>query len=196
MSSYQKFNQSTTSEGKEPYVQRGLDASCNRPIGTIFGTRMTCATVFCSFLRPIFYVAIVLVTHHYLTKYEPEQLHPKLLEYPWLVGIVNMIAIYALFWVFFEYVLGMKHIGTFDNIYLHDTAKNKPIITAVMYFDKFDHTMLDYMKERMLKYRRLRSGFVQFLDCYYLKELSEPRLEQEIEKAYVRVDKNYLGEQI
>ena len=66
-------------------------------------------------------------------------------------------------------------------IYLHDTAMNKPIITSVLYFDKFDHTMLDYMKERMLKYRRLRSGFVQFLDQYYLKEFGQTKLDEAIE---------------
>ena len=132
-------------------------------------------------MRPIFYLGIVFGTHYYLTTYEPEQLHPKILEYPWLVGIATLISVYVIFWLFFEYVLGLKHIGTFDNIYFHDTAVNKPIITSVLYFDKFDHTMLDYMKERMLKYRRLRSGFVQFLDQYYLKEFSQAKLDEAVE---------------
>ena len=142
---------------------------------------MTCFTIFCSLLRPFFFLGIAFGTHYYLTTYEPEQLHSKILEYPWLVGIATMISAYVIFWLFFEYVLGLKHIGTFDNIYLHDTAVNKPIITSVLYFDKFDHTMLDYMKERMLKYRRLRSGFVRFLDQFYLKEFGQAKLDEAIE---------------
>ena len=133
-------------------------------------------------------------TYHYLTEYEPEEVHPKMLEYPWLTGFASMISVYVAFWLFFEYILRLKHIGTFDNIYLHDTVRNKPIITAVLYFDKFDHTMLNYMKERMLKYRRLRSVFSRFLDQYYLKELSGAKFDVAVEKAYVRCEKNHEGE--
>ena len=92
--------------------------------------------------------------------------------------------------LFFEYILGLKHIGTFDELFLYDTSTNKSVITAILYFDKFDDKILTHLKNRMLRYRRLRSRFVQILDSYYLKEFGIDRLMEAVEDAFVKVEVN------
>jgi len=80
---------------------------------------------------------------------------------------------YILLRVFWHYVLGLTHIGTFDELQLYDKSTNKTIITATLYFEKFNaDLMLTNLKQRMLRYKQLRSTFVKVLDQYYLKEMT------------------------
>ena len=101
---------------------------------------------------------------------------------------------YILLRMVFEIVLDMKHLGTFDELYLYDPVVNKNIITAILYFDKFDDKMLTHLKNRMLKYKRLRSKFVRFLDQYYLKEYSFNELIDVTEDAFVKASHNHKGD--
>ena len=106
----------------------------------------------------MFYFSIVYATHLYTESKYPE------FKYSWWLGVFVMFIFYILLKMVFEIVLDMKHLGTFDELYLYDPAVNKSIITAILYFDKFDDKMLTHLKNRMLKYKRLRSKFVRFLD--------------------------------
>ena len=88
----------------------------------------------------------------------------------------------------------MKHLGAFDELYIYDPANNKNIITAILYFEKFDDKMLTHFKNRMLKYKRLRSKLVQFLDQYYLKEFGINELLEVTEDAFIKATHNCKGE--
>ena len=114
----------------------------------------------------------------------------KYIKWAWIVGIILMCVVYFALRLFFEYILGLKHIGTFDELFLYDTSTNKSVITAILYFDKFDDKILTHLKNRMLRYRRLRSRFVQILDSYYLKEFGIDRLMEAVEDAFVKVEVN------
>ena len=105
-----------------------------------------------------------------------------------------MCVVYVLLYLIFEYILGLRHIGTFDELFLYDTGTNKSVITAIMFFDKFDgNKILTHLKNRMLRYRRLRSRFVQVFDSYYLKEFGIHRLLEVVEDAFVKVEVNAQG---
>lgn len=76
-----------------------------------------------------------------------------------------MVVYYFLLRIIWRYVFGLTHIGPCDELQLYDKSTNKTIITATMYFDRFDaDTMLERLKTRMLKYKQLRSTFVKVLD--------------------------------
>ena len=115
---------------------------------------MTWCHIFWQIWRPAFYFGIVYATHYYTKQEYPE------FEYPWWLGFFVMLAIFLLLRIIFEYFLGMKHLGAFDELYIYDPANNKNIITAILYFEKFDDKMLTHFKNRMLKYKRLRSKLV------------------------------------
>ena len=138
-------------------------------------------------MRPVLYLGIILGTHFALMTYFPDF---KYIKWAWIVGIILMCVVYLALRLFFEYILGLKHIGTFDELFLYDTSTNKSVITAILYFDKFDDKILTHLKNRMLRYRRLRSRFVQIFDSYYLKEFGIDRLMEAIEDAFVKVEVN------
>ena len=104
-----------------------------------------------------------------------------------------MLVVYILLRLLFEYIFGLKHIGTFDELYMYDKSTNKVIITAILYFDKFDEAILSHLKRKMLRYRRLRSKFVKVFGEYYLKELDIDELMELSEDAFVKVDTNNRG---
>ena len=108
-------------------------------------------------MRPVLYLGIIFGTHFALKARFPDF---EYIDWAWTVGIALMCVIYVLLHIFFEYILGLRHIGTFDELFLYDTTTNKSVITALLYFDKFDDKILTHLKNRMLKYRRLRSRFV------------------------------------
>ena len=158
------------------------------PLGTLFMSRMTWCHVFWQIGRPMFYFSIVYATHLYTESKYPE------FKYSWWLGVFVMCIFYILLRIVFEIVLDMKHLGTFDELYLYDPSVNKSIITAILYFDKFDDKMLTHLKNRMLKYKRLRSKFVQFLDQYYLKEYTFDELIDVTEDAFVKATHNHKGD--
>ena len=97
-------------------------------------------------MRPIFYFCVAYGTHLGVeSKFEK-------LEHSWLLGFVAMSLVYLSLRLFFEHVLGLTHLGAFDELYLYDSANNRSIISAILYFDKFDDKMLTHLKNRMLKY--------------------------------------------
>ena len=148
---------------------------------------MTWCHVFFQFLRPILYLGIIFGTHFGLKAQFPDF---KYIKWAWVVGVVAMIVVYVSLRLIFEYILGLRHIGTFDELFLYDTSTNKSVITAILYFDKFDDKILTHLRNRMLRYRRLRSRFVQVFDSYYLKEFGIDRLMEVIEDTFVKVEVN------
>jgi hypothetical protein len=109
-----------------------------------------------------------------------KQTHPGFVKgiVPYLFGFIGMVLYYILLRLIWHYALGLTHIGTFDELQLYDKSTNKTIITATLYFEKFNaDLMLTNLKQRMLKYKQLRSTFVKFLDQYYLKEMTPEQVE-------------------
>ena len=83
----------------------------------------------------------------------------------------------------------MRHIGTLDELQMYDMSTNKTIITAVLFFDKFDaDVILERLRSRMLGHLRLRSLFVKMFDSYYLKELDEAQLKVLTEDAFFKLE--------
>ena len=108
-------------------------------------------------MRPILYLSSVIGIHFALKARFPDF---EYIKWAWTVGVVFMSFVYVILRLVFEYLLGLRHIGTFDELFLYDTSTNKSVITTILYFDKFDDKILTHLKNRMLKYRRLRSHFV------------------------------------
>ena len=108
-------------------------------------------------MRPILYLSSVIGIHFALNARFPDY---EYIKWAWTVGVVFMSFVYVILRLVFEYLLGLRHIGTFDELFLYDTSTNKSVITTILYFDKFDDKILTHLKNRMLKYRRLRSHFV------------------------------------
>jgi hypothetical protein len=133
------------------------------------------------------YLGIIIGTHFALKAQFSDF---KYINWAWVVGVVVMIVVYVSLRLIFEYILGLRHIGTFDELFLYDTSTNKSVITAILYFDKFDDKILTHLRNRMLRYRRLRSRFVQVFDSYYLKEFGIDRLMEVIEDTFVKVEVN------
>ena len=105
-----------------------------------------CDLVF-QFTRPVWYLAILLSARYYLSERFESTFGV------WLLSITVLTCSYVLIRAFFRYILGLRHIGTLDELQLYDMSTNKTIITAVLYFDKFDaDSMLDFMRARMLKH--------------------------------------------
>ena len=138
-------------------------------------------------MRPILYLGIIFGTHFALKAQFPDY---KYIKWAWVVGVVVTVVVYVSLRLIFEYILGLRHIGTFDELFLYDTSTNKSIITAILYFDKFDDKILTHLRNRMLRYRRLRSRFVQVFDSYYMKEFDVDRLLEVIEDTFVKVEVN------
>ena len=135
---------------------QNLDSVDKEP-GDLYDSRMTWCHVFFQFLRPALYLSIIAATHVVLLYQYPDF---QYINWAWIVGVILMAIAYVTLRLIFEYILGLRHIGTFDELFLYDTSTNKSVITAILYFDKFDDRMLTHLKNRMLRYRRLRSRFV------------------------------------
>jgi hypothetical protein len=102
--------------------------------------------------------------------------------------------------VFYYYLLkvvwysgfGLTHIGIADELQLYDKSTNKTIITAAMYFERFNaDLMLCRLKERMMRYKQLRSTFVKCLGMHYLKELTPDQIDAAAAKSFVKIEKCY-----
>ena len=145
--------------------QQEVDPNRNLPLGHIYDTRMTYCDVFFQLTRPLFYISIIYTVRQWAHEDQP--------KYSWYIGFLAAIGLRILSAIIFRLCFGLEALGVFDNILLYDYAKNKTIITAVLYFDKFDESMLDFLKVNMLKHRRMRSGFRKVLDKYYLKQFSK-----------------------
>ena len=151
---------------------------------------MTYCDVLFQLVRVLIYFGIVYGTHRYL-----KEKHEHV-EYTWWIGVAAMISVYYLLKLVFE-LLGYKHLGAFDGIYIYDMSNNKVIIPAILYFDKFDgDSMLTHMKSKILKYKRLRSTFVNVFDQWYLKELAVDKLMNAVDDAFLKVEQNYKGDPI
>lgn len=114
-----------------------------------------------------------------------------------MIGIFAMILYYLLLRFIWRYIFGLVHIGTFDELQLYDKSTNKTIITASLYFSKFNaDLMLENLKARMLRYKTLRSKFVKLFDQYYMKEMSDEEIENGIETSFMRVERDWTGKLI
>ena len=126
---------------------------------------MTYCDVFFQLTRPLFFISFIYIVRQWV--------HEDYPKYDWYIGFLAALGLRILSGILFVLCFGLRGLGVFDNILLYDYAKNKTIITAVLYFDKFDGSMLDFFKTNLLKHRRMRSGFRKVLDKYYLKEFSK-----------------------
>ena len=83
----------------------------------------------------------------------------------WIANIGLALTCYICLRLIFRFLLGLRHIGTLDELQMFDMSTNKTIITAVLFFDKFDaDVILERLRSRMLGHRRLRSLFVKMFD--------------------------------
>ena len=129
---------------------------------------MTLGDIVFQFFRPVSYTIIGV-----LTAYTFKQGYPDLAKL-WLAfaSIATIVVCWLGIKLIFRFIFGLRHIGTLDELQMYDMSVNKSIITAVLYFDKFEaDVILERMKTRMLIHLRMRSLFVKLFDQYYLKEL-------------------------
>jgi NRPS condensation-like uncharacterized protein len=137
-------------------------------------------------LRPCFYGALSWAAG-YVCEY-------KGLLMPYLIGFLVMLTYYYLLKIIFYLAFGLTHIGISDELQLFDKSTNKVIITATMYFERFNaDLMLERLKARMLIHKQLRSTFVKVLDQYYLRELTPEQIEIAAAKSFVKIEKCYQG---
>lgn len=155
------------------YLQVSDPARDNLPVGVIAGSRMTLGDLIFQFFRPVLYLTLLV-----FCGYSMDVRFPGLASgWIWLASISILVAFYVVVRVIFRFILGLRHIGTLDELQMYDMATNKSIITAVLFFDKLDsNAILERLKERMLKHFRLRCLFVKLFDQYYLKEQDAERL--------------------
>ena len=56
----------------------------------------------------------------------------------WLISFGVVLCIYLGGRLVVRCIFGLRHIGVLDELQLYDMSRNKTIITAVLYFDKFE----------------------------------------------------------
>lgn len=128
-----------------------------KPLGKILMTRMTYFDAIVGLIRPCFYAAL-----SWAAGFACER---RQLPVPYLLGFVAMLLYYYMLKVIWYLAFGLTHIGISDELQLFDKSTNKVIITATMYFERFNaDLMLLRLRDRMMRHKQLRSTFVKVLD--------------------------------
>ena len=106
----------------------------NKAIGDIAESRMTVADVLFQILRPIVYSCMIAFIF-----YDFDLRFAELDKiWIWLISFGVVLCIYLVGRLVVRCIFGLRHIGGLDELQLYDMSRNKTIITAVLYFDKFE----------------------------------------------------------